>query len=304
MSPKRILAALLVTAGLVLATPAPAAFDSYLKIDGVPGESKDAAHRDWIEVDSYQFEAVRHAAGAAGSARAGKVSFSDLTFTKLQDKSSPKLFQAAATGKHFPTVVLHVRKSSPDKTGQPFLVVTMHEVLVSSARASGGGGLPTETVTLNFGKVEYQYAPQHPAEPDGRAASLAPAAAGAAVALAPTPAPPKITGASASAPFTGLAVAVTITSTGPCQGAFVDYGDGSISEGHTLTGTSTTLPAHTYPSPGAKTIKVGGRDAPYWPQAQQKAQPHAQADACTGWAPEVHVMLRSIVERAPALAPK
>ncbi len=111
-------------------------------------------------------------------------------------------------------------------------------------------------------------------------------------------APPKITGASATAPFVGLAVTLTITSTRACQDAFVDWGDGSIAEGHALTGSSTTLPAHAYASPGEKKIRVGGRDAPFWQSAP--ARP-AKANACTGSAPEVHVTLRP---GAAAPAPK
>jgi hypothetical protein len=30
------------------------AFDSFLKIDGIPGESTDDKHKDWIEVISYK----------------------------------------------------------------------------------------------------------------------------------------------------------------------------------------------------------------------------------------------------------
>jgi type VI secretion system secreted protein Hcp len=272
MRSRHIDAALLLTAAVLFAAPATAAFDSYLKIDGVPGESKDAAHMGWIAVDSYQFETIRSAGNPSSSARTGKLTLRDLTITKHQDKSSPKLLEAAASGKHFPNVELHVSKRTPDRSGQAYLVVTMRDVLISSARPSGGGGeLPTESITFNFGAIEWKYTPQ---KPDGTAAqrlAVAPgAAASAAVALAPTAAPPKITGASAAAPFAGLAATLTIASTGPCQDAFVDWGDGSIAEGHTLTGKSTVLPAHTYATAGAKTIKVGGRDAPYWPQAHRK----------------------------------
>jgi type VI secretion system secreted protein Hcp len=31
------------------------AFDAYINIDGIPGESLDASHQGWIEITSYQF---------------------------------------------------------------------------------------------------------------------------------------------------------------------------------------------------------------------------------------------------------
>jgi type VI secretion system secreted protein Hcp len=301
MKPPRISAALLLAAGLSLAPTARAAFDSYMKIDGIAGESKDPAHMGWIAVDSYQFDQIRSAASRSGSGGgAGKVNLSDLTITKFVDQSSPKLFEAVSRGKHIQQVVLEVRKTTQDKSGQPYLVVTLHDVLITSVRPSGSGDEnPKESITFNFGKLEMTYTQQRTPTPGIR--SVVAASAALAPAAANVPAAPKITGASASAPFTGLGVTVTITSTGPCQSAFVDYGDGSSADGYPLTGTSTTLPVHTYPSAGAKTIKVGGRDAPYWPQSPKKQEPQPHANPCTGWAPVVNVTLRSIVEVAPAL---
>jgi hypothetical protein len=181
-------------------------------------------------------------------------------------------------------------------TQQEYLVVKLHDVMLSSYRLSGRGDAETETFMVDAASATLEYTPTPRAGAGIQNVALAPEALQVA-------APPKITGASASAPFASLAVTVTITSTGPCQSAFVDYGDGSIAEGHTLTGTSTALPAHTYATAGAKTIKVGGRDAPYWPQVPQKAPPQKGANPCTGWAPEVHVTARPGIESAPALRP-
>ncbi len=41
------------------------AVDMFLKIDGIPGESTDSKHKDWIEVLSYSFGASQPSAGAA-----------------------------------------------------------------------------------------------------------------------------------------------------------------------------------------------------------------------------------------------
>ena len=292
MKPPRISAALLLAAGLCLAPAARAAFDSYMKIDGIAGGSTDPAHMGWIAVDSYQFEAIRNAASQSTGAGAGKVAFRDLTITKPVDKSSPKLFEAVSTGKHIQQVVLEVRKTTQDKSGQPYLVVTLHDVLITSVRPSGSGDEnPKESITFNFGKLEMTYTQQRTPTPGIR--SVVAANAALAPAAVKPPAAPKITGASASAPFTGLGVTVTITSTGPCTSAFVDYGDGSIAEGHQLTGTSTQLPAHTYPSAGAKKIHVGGWDAAYWSSNTKLKSMSHHPNECTGSAPEVLVTLRS-----------
>jgi type VI secretion system Hcp family effector len=273
MMKPRALSALLLAAGLVLAAPERAAIKSHLQIEGVQG---------LFEVEDYSFdmEQTLQIGSQSSGAGAGKITFNPFSITRKVDVPSPSLFNACANGKHFPSVTLHVRKAGGS---QEFYVVKLTDVFLTSYRTSGAGPGKTESATVNFARAELEHAPG-------------------AVALAPTPVPPpKITGATAAVSFTGFAVTVTITSTGACRDAFVDYGDGSIAEGHTLTGTSTTLAAHTYPTAGAKTIKVGGRDAPYWPPDPKKVPPQKGANPCTGWAPEVHVTPRSAAV-APANA--
>lgn len=98
------------------------------------------------------------AAGSGSGGGTGKVSVHDISFTKKIDKSSPSLFQACATGKHFPTVKITLRKAG----GKPYLTYTLSNVLVSAIQADGTSGqtTPTEQVTLNFTKVEVKYVAQ------------------------------------------------------------------------------------------------------------------------------------------------
>ena len=44
------------------------AFDAFLKVDGIPGESTDDKHKDWIEVLSFN-HGVSQPAGGSGGAR-------------------------------------------------------------------------------------------------------------------------------------------------------------------------------------------------------------------------------------------
>lgn len=297
MRPPRITAALLLMAGLVLAPPSAAAVNAYLQLGDVKGESKDPAHLGWIEVRSFSWGMNGPQGSGVGGQQdqvkgstLGRTSHGDLTIVKVRDSSSPALSQ----GRRFAKVVIDAQGSRWVLTN-----VIVSSVVPHFSSASGEEN-PTESVTFEYGALEIAYTPQTrgtptPSKKSPSAAEVAPPALQAAVA------PPKITGASAAAPFMGLTVTVTITSSGPCRDAFVDYGDGSIAEGHVLTSTSTTLGAHTYPSAGAKTIKVGGRDAPYWPPSPPKAPPQKGANPCTGWAPEVHVTLRSDIYNAPAM---
>ena len=135
--------------------------DMFLKIDGVEGESLDDKHKNEIELLSFSWGATQPgSAGHGGGSGVGKVQVHDFQFAKYFDKASPKLFEACATGKHTPKVVLTCRKAGGAQ--QEYLKVTFSEVIVSSIQNSGSGGdaLPTESVSLNFSKIEIEYKPQ------------------------------------------------------------------------------------------------------------------------------------------------
>ncbi len=90
--------------------------------------------------------------GSGGSA--GKATFTNLTFTKKLDKSSSDLIFACASGKHIPQAVLTV----VDDKGNTIGTVLFGDVLVSQVTSSGSGGdTPTESISLNFAKVEIKY---------------------------------------------------------------------------------------------------------------------------------------------------
>jgi hypothetical protein len=77
------------------------AVDYFIDIDGIPGESEDAGHKDKIPVLSFsRGETQPGTFGNGTGGTAGKVSFSDFRFTMQTCKATPKLMQACASGKH------------------------------------------------------------------------------------------------------------------------------------------------------------------------------------------------------------
>jgi type VI secretion system secreted protein Hcp len=137
--------------------------DYFLKIDGIAGESQDDKHKDEIHVSSFSFGVSN--AGTGGSnlgSGGGRANVQDLHFTKVVDQASPNLFLACATGKHFDTATVTVRRAG--ETPQEYLVYDLEEVFVSSISTSGheGGGIAQESCSLNFSKVTMTYTPQNP----------------------------------------------------------------------------------------------------------------------------------------------
>ena len=131
------------------------AVDVFLKIGDVKGESKDATHKDEIDVLSWSWGVSNAVDARAG---AGKANFQDLNFMHAVDKSSPVLLKACAMGDHFADATLVSRKAG--KGQQEYLIVKLKEVFVSSVQPSGSSEHPMESVSLVFGHIDLEYKPQ------------------------------------------------------------------------------------------------------------------------------------------------
>ena len=140
------------------------AFDAFLKIEGIPGESTDDKHKDQIEVLSFSW-GLSQAAGAAASSHGGhtgqRADIHDFSIVKVLDKSTPNLFKYCASGKHIPSLVLELCSHTDDK--HTYMKYTMTDGLVSSLRPGGSGhgegARPLEEVSFRFSKIELEYTP-------------------------------------------------------------------------------------------------------------------------------------------------
>ena len=139
------------------------AFDAFLKIDGIKGESTDDKHKDEIEIESFSWGATQAGTMAfGGGAGAGKVQFTGFNFTTGLSKASPMLFLKCATGEHIKSAILSGRKAGGEQ--QDFLKITLSDVLVSSYQSGGSSSseLPMEQISLNYSKIEFEYKQQKP----------------------------------------------------------------------------------------------------------------------------------------------
>ena len=135
--------------------------DVFLKIEGVEGESKDDTHKGEIDILAFSTgvsqSGTMHMGGGGGG---GKASFQDMHVTKPVDKSSTELMLRCASGKHFPSAILTVRKAGDNPL--EYMVYTMTDVLISSysTGASAESERVTEQISLNFAKIQFDYKEQ------------------------------------------------------------------------------------------------------------------------------------------------
>jgi len=139
------------------------AMDQFIKIGDLKGEAQDKTHKMSIDVLAWSWglsnSGTAHVGGGSG---AGKVNVQDLSFTKYIDQATPDLMLACCNGKHYPEALLTIRKAG--ETPVEYLKIKMTDVMVTSLSTGGSGGEDrlTENVTLNFSKVNVDYAEQVP----------------------------------------------------------------------------------------------------------------------------------------------
>jgi type VI secretion system secreted protein Hcp len=141
------------------------AWDAYLTVEGVSGESQRKGHEGEIELISFDFGGANPSSiGIGKGGGTGTVNLSSFNFMKKTDAASAELFQHMCTGKHFPSAVLTMYKSAGDEA-LDYLLFEFEEVYVDNINWSGsegGDGIPMESVSVSFGKVTMTYNEQNP----------------------------------------------------------------------------------------------------------------------------------------------
>jgi len=144
------------------------AFDAFIKLDTITGESTDSKMAGCMECFSFSLGAANPVTigSGTGGGGGGKASLNSLSFTKKTDSASPTLFQTCVTGAHLATGTVTLRKAGQAATGSPqmpYLVYGLKVIYVDSIQwsgSTGGDDSPTEHVSLTFGALTVDYTPQ------------------------------------------------------------------------------------------------------------------------------------------------
>jgi type VI secretion system secreted protein Hcp len=142
------------------------AFDAFfqVKTPDIVGESSDTKFGKAIEILSFSMGVSNPATigSATGGGAGGKASFSPFSIMKRTDSASPVLMQGCASGVHYASAVLSLRKAG-GATALVYLTYTFSEVFIESIQwsgSTGGDDVPTESVSFAYGQLQVSYQPQ------------------------------------------------------------------------------------------------------------------------------------------------
>jgi type VI secretion system secreted protein Hcp len=141
----------LVLAGALTLLLAPACFGQYntfLRMNGIPGESTAAGHVGDNDATGFTLSVTNPGVPTA--------TFADVSVTKYVDKATPTMLVDVAGNITISTVTLFVQSTSPSN-------LDIYKVILTNARITGvtdaglANGRPTETVTFTYQKIEIDY---------------------------------------------------------------------------------------------------------------------------------------------------
>lgn len=152
MSPRPFIGSLRhAAAGIALAvlasSPARALTAAWLDFNGqIPGESTEEVHRDWIEIDGFEF-----------STRGPGQPLTGFTLLKRIDKASPKLFRACTLGEELDKARLDLVQQSLQTRPNDICRIELQGVFVTSQALEGDGEALFERIHLSFERITYSY---------------------------------------------------------------------------------------------------------------------------------------------------
>lgn len=138
----------------------------FMEITGptVAGETSDSKHTDQIQVLSWSHSFNQPTSPTRSSAGGGTVeqaNHSDFSFTKYTDSSTDDLLKLCWQGNQIEKCTFYAYRADGDNEPVLYLLIEMEMVIVSNVSIGGAtGDMPTETISLNYGKVTYTYKPQ------------------------------------------------------------------------------------------------------------------------------------------------
>jgi len=140
------------------------AIDVYLQIDGIKGESTDAAHQGWIEVTSAHLgvnQPKSATASTAGGHTAERCEHRSIAITKLADLSSPILMQTCSAGRTIPRAKLEFLRADGQGERVKYYEVELENVLIGSVNQTvHEGEILHDSIALKFAKIKWKYTQQ------------------------------------------------------------------------------------------------------------------------------------------------
>jgi type VI secretion system secreted protein Hcp len=130
----------------------------YVKYGDIVGSVSESGHTGWVDVSSCQWgvgRGIGSPTGRSANREASAPSISEVVVTKMMDKSSFKWMEASLQGEGVKCTI-DFCKTEGGKL-EIYAQYILENCLVSGYSVSSGGDRPTESISINFTKIEFVF---------------------------------------------------------------------------------------------------------------------------------------------------
>jgi type VI secretion system secreted protein Hcp len=129
----------------------------YVKYGTLTGDVTESSHKQWIEVNSFQWgvgRGISSPTGGSSDRESSAPSVSEIVVTKPSDSASSKLLDESLEGEG-QDVTIDFCKTDKGKL-EVYMSYTLNDTLISGYSLSSGGDRPQESLSFNFVKVAFK----------------------------------------------------------------------------------------------------------------------------------------------------
>ncbi|MGK7862566.1 Hcp family type VI secretion system effector [Falsiroseomonas sp. E2-1-a4] len=131
----------------------------FIKYGDLAGEATATGYEKWMEVQSLQWgvgRGISSGVGGGSKREASAPSVSEIVVTKTMDAISPLMLKEAIGG-DAKTVKIDMTQTDASGKHIAYQKYILTNTLVSGYSLSSGGDRPSESLSLNFTKVDSEY---------------------------------------------------------------------------------------------------------------------------------------------------
>ena len=133
----------------------------FMKVTDLEGSATAKGYEKQIGVlsMSHGLNLSCYSGGGTEGRTSGVCNHTAISITKQMDKNSVKFNEWCCNAHLIKEIVITICRQEGDKM-EPLVVYTLGDSLVSSYNVSAGGGNPTESITLNYARIGWDFTEQ------------------------------------------------------------------------------------------------------------------------------------------------
>ena len=132
----------------------------FMQINGISGEVAVPGFVGDIQLNSFQWgvgRGISSPTGGSADRESSAPSVSEIVVTKISDKASPALLKNMFDGTNIPEIdIFFANVAKNGQAGVAYQEYVLSNVIFSGFSVSSGGDRPTESLSLNFTKIQFK----------------------------------------------------------------------------------------------------------------------------------------------------